>query len=394
MDFELPEEYKMIRETVRRFVKEELVPLERTVIERDANRGMTGTEPLIPPEVNKRLLAKVKEIGLWGIDVPEEFGGLGLGSLAKCVVVEELNRTVTPFILPPETPNLHMLLNCCTPAQHDRYLLPYARGEVQSSMCITEPNAGSDVQSLEMKAERKNGCWLLNGTKVFITRADEAGFFIVIAVNDKAKRAKGGITAFLVDRNTPGLKLTRPIATIGAHRPWEIVFQDVEVRDDQVLGEVGEAFIPLQNRLGVRRLEIGTRCVGQASRALEMMIEQAENRVTFGKPLSERQAVQWWIADSAVDIHATRLMAYEAAWKADQGNTDLRLESSMIKIFATEMVGRVVDRAMQAFGGYGMTKDLPLEFLYRVVRMHRIYEGPTEIHRWQVAKHLLRNKVI
>ncbi|MBI4189493.1 MAG: acyl-CoA dehydrogenase [Betaproteobacteria bacterium] len=394
MDFELPEELKLIRDTVGRFVKEELMPLERTVIERDANRGMTGTEPLIPPADNQRLLAKARDLGLWGIDVPPEYGGLGLGALAKCVVVEELNRTIVPFILPPETPNLHLLMACCTPAQRERYLLPYARGEVHSSLCLTEPAAGSDVQSIEMKAVRKGDRWVLNGTKMFITRADEAGFFIVIAVNDKAKRAHGGLTAFLVDRDAPGLKLARPIPMIGAHRPWEMVFEDVELTDDHVLGEVGGAFIPLQNRLGVRRLEIGTRCVGQASRALEMMIEQARLRVTFGQPLAERQAVQWWIADSAVDIHATRLMAYQAAWRADQGETDLRFESSMIKIFATEMVGRVIDRAMQAYGGYGMTKDMPLEFLYRGVRMHRIYEGPTEIHRWQVAKHLLRGRTI
>lgn len=392
MDFDLPGDLRQIGDTVRRFVSEELMPLERLVIERDASRGMTGCEPLIPPDENARLLAKAREIGLWGIDVPEEYGGLGLGALAKCVVLEELNRTIVPFVFPPETPNLHLLTACCTPEQRERYLVPYARGDVHSSLCLTEPGAGSDVQALEMRAVRKGDRWVLNGTKMFITRADEAGFFIVIAVTDKEKRARGGITAFLVDHDTPGLKLVRPIPMIGAHRPWEMLFEDVEVGDDQVLGAVGHAFVPLQNRLGVRRLEIGTRCVGQALRALDMMLEQARVRTTFGELLENRQAVQWWIADSAVDIHATRLMAYQAAWRADRGETDLRLESSMIKVFATEMVGRVVDRAMQAYGGYGMTKDLPLEFLYRIVRMHRIYEGPSEIHRWQIAKHLLRGR--
>ena len=394
MDFVLPDDIRQIGETVRRFVSEELMPLEKTVIERDAARGMTGTEPLIPPDLHAKLLAKAREIGLWGIDVPEEYGGLGLGSLAKCVVLEELNRTIVPFVFPPETPNLHMLMACCTPAQRERYLLPYARGDVHSSLCLTEPGAGSDAAAVEMRAVRRGDKWVLNGTKMFITRADEAAFFIVIALTDKEKRARGGITAFLIDKDTPGLKLVRPIPMIGAHRPWEVLFEDVAVGDDQVLGEVGQAFVPLQNRLGVRRLEIGTRCVGQAKRALGMMLEQARVRKTFGQLLEDRQSVQWWIADSAVDIHATRLMAYQAAWRADQGETDLRLESSMIKIFATEMVGRVVDRAMQIYGGYGMSKDMPLEFLYRVVRMHRIYEGPSEIHRWQVAKHLLRGREI
>lgn len=394
MDFELPYEIRQIGETVRRFVSEELMPLEKTVIERDAARGMTGTEPLIPAEVNARLLARARAVGLWGIDVPEEYGGSGLGALAKCVVLEELNRTIVPFVFPPETPNLHMLLACCTPAQKERYLLPYARGEVHSSLCLTEPNAGSDAAAVEMRAVRRGDRWVLNGTKMFVTRAEEAAFFIVIARTDAAKRAHGGITAFLVDRDAPGLRLVRPIPMIGAHRPWEILFEDVEVGDDAVLGEVGGAFVPLQNRLGVRRLEIGSRCVGQARRALDMLLEQARVRKTFGQLLKDRQAVQWWIADSAVDIHATRLMAYQAAWRADQGEADLRLESSMIKIFATEMVGRVVDRAMQAYGGYGVSKDLPLEFLYRAVRLHRIYEGPTEIHRWQVAKHLLHGRTV
>ena len=317
-----------------------------------------------------------------------------MGALAKCVVLEELNRTIVPFVFPPETPNLHMLMACCTPDQKVRYLQPYARGEVHSSLCLTEPGAGSDAGAIEMRAVRRGDRWVLNGTKMFITRADEAAFFIVIALTDRDKRARGGITAFLVDKDSRGLKLARPIPMIGAHRPWEVLFENVEVGDDQVLGEVGQAYVPLQNRLGVRRLEIGTRCVGQARRALDMLIEQARVRRTFGQLLGDRQAVQWWIADSAVDIHATRLMAYQAAWRADQGETDLRLESSMIKIFATEMVGRVVDRAMQAYGGYGMSKDLPLEFLYRAVRMHRIYEGPTEVHRWQVAKHLLRGRAI
>lgn len=394
MDFEIPDDLAQIAATVRRFVENELMPLERTVIERDAARGMTGTEPLIPPEDHARLMDKAREIGLFGIDVPVELGGLGLGALAKCLVTEELHRTIVPFILPPETPNLHMLLACCTPEQRERYLLPYARGEVHSSLCLTEPDAGSDIRAIRMQAVRRGNKWGLNGTKMFISRANEAGFFIVLAVVGEIDRAGRGLTAFLVDRDAPGLKLARPIPMIGGHRPWELVFDNVEIPEENVLGEVGGAFVPLQNRLGVRRLEIGTRCVGQARRALEMMLAQAKLRVTFGELLQDRQAVQWWIADSAIDIHATRLMAHQAAWRADQGVADLRLEASMIKVFATEMVTRVIDRAMQAHGAYGMSKDLPLEFMYRSVRLHRIYEGPTEIHRWQIAKHVLGGRGI
>ena len=298
MDFDLPDDIRQIGETVRRFVSDELMPLEKTVIERDAARGMSGTEPLIPPDANDRLLEKAREIGLWGIDVPEAYGGLGLGALAKCVVLEELNRTIVPFVFPPETPNLHMLISCCTQEQIERFLLPYARGDVHSSLCLTEPNAGSDAAAIEMRAIRRGDRWVLNGTKMFVTRADEAAFFIVIALTDPVRRSRGGITAFLVDRDTTGLKLVRPIPMIGVDRPWEVLFEDVEVGDDPCRwAGSGTRSVPLQNRLGVRRLEIGTRCVGQARRALEMLIEQAGVRRTFGQALQDRQAVQWWRAD-------------------------------------------------------------------------------------------------
>jgi (R)-benzylsuccinyl-CoA dehydrogenase len=177
---------------------------------------------------------------------------------------------------------------------------------------------------------------------------------------------------------------------IGDYQPYAIHFDDVEAEDSQVLGEVGQAFAPLQRRLGLRRLEIAATCVGLASRCLKMMLEQAKNRSTFGAPLSERQAVQWWIADSYREIEMTRLAMYKLAWDIDQKN-DVRRDASMVKVQASEMVGTVVDRAMQLFGGMGMSKDLPLEFISRVVRIYRIVEGPSEVHRWVVARDLLKN---
>ena len=365
MDFELLEEQRMLQDTVRRFVRQELLPLEPLVLQRDT-QGLTGEE-LLPAEVEERLLAKAGEAGLWGLDVPEEFGGLNLGALPKCLATEELYKTITPFTFPPDAPNLHMLMQTCTPAQRERYLLPYARGEKRSAIAISEPGAGSDPAAMQTTAVKKGDQWVINGRKIWISRAHIADFIIVMALTDKEKRARGGITAFLVDKDTPGLVLQRQIPVIGGHAPWELVFEDLTLPDSQVLGQVGQGFAPMQLRLTVRRLEIGSWCVGLAQRCLDMMVDYAKQRVTFGQRLADRQAIQWFIADSATDIHAARLMTHHGAWKFDQGG-DVRQEASMLKVFATEMATRVADRAMQMHGGMGMSKELPLEFIYRRLR--------------------------
>lgn len=383
-------EIDMLRKLVRDFREKELMPLEEVVIQREARRAIVD-EPLIPPEDNERLLKKAEEIGLFGIDVPVEYGGLGLGNYAKVVVYEELFKTIVPFIFPPDTPNLHLLIQCANEEQKERYLIPYSKGLIKSNLALTEPNAGSDAGAIKTRAVKKGDKWILNGQKTFITGASTADFLITMAVTDPEKGKKGGITAFLVDKGTPGVQVTRPIKTINNdQQPYEVYFENVELDDSQVLGEVGQGFIPLQNRLGVRRLEIGCRSIGMAQRALEMMIDYTKQRSTFGQMLSERQAIQWWIADSMTDIHATKLMVYDAAKKMDEGILDLRKETSMIKVFSTEMGTKVLDRAIQAHGGTGVTKDLPLEFMYRLMRILRIVEGPTEVHRWTIARSALK----
>ena len=387
MDFDLPEEYRMLRETVRRFVRQELLPLEATVLERDT-QGLTG-EDLLPRESEERLLSIARDAGLWGLDVPEEFGGLDLATLPKCLATEELYKSITPFTFPPDAPNLHMLIKTCTSEQREKYLIPYAEGRARSAIAISEPGAGSAPAGMRTTAVKQGDQWVLNGRKIWISRADVADFIIVMAVTDKEKKAKGGITAFLVDKDTPGLVLQRQIPVIGGHAPWELVFEDLSVPDAQVLGEVGDGFGPMQLRLTVRRLEMGSWCVGMAQRCLDMMIDYAKQRVTFGQKLADRQSIQWFIADSAIDIHASRLMVHHGAWTFDQ-QTDVRQEASMLKVFATEMATRVVDRAMQMHGGMGMSKEMPLEFMYRRIRPMRIFEGPTEIHRWVIARKLLR----
>jgi len=311
--------------------------------------------------------------------------------LAKCVVTEELKRSIVPFVPPPDSPNLYLLKELCIGEQIDKYLLPYASGEKKSCIALSEANAGSDAAAIKTRAERKNGKWIINGSKMWISNARRADFMIVVALTDPEKKSRGGMTAFLVDRETPGLTIPTSYPMIGEYHPYQVFFDNVELEDSQVLGEVGNAFVPITNRLGVRRLDIASRCIGLATRCLEMMIEQANTRHTFGSPLADRQAIQWWIADSYQELEMVRMLTYRLAWKIDQGHKDFRREGSMVKVQATEMIQRVVDRAIQLFGGMGVSKELPLEYMARMTRVLRVVEGPSEVHRWVIARDLLRN---
>jgi len=390
MDFTLPEELRMLRDTVARFVREELLPLERDVIKREAERGLTDA-PLIDPEVEKELGRKAKAIGLYGIDVPEEYGGQNLGMLAKAVVIEELKTSIVPFVLPPDSPNLWMLRETCKGDQIQKYLLPYASGEKKSAIAISEPGAGSDPAGMKTRAEYKNGKWVLNGQKIWISHARHADFIIVMAVTDPAKGSRGGMTAFLVDKGPKGLSIPSVFNTIGEHAPYAVFLDNVELSDDQVLGEVGNGFGPMQNRLGVRRMEIACRALGYARRCMELMLTQANQRKTFGALLADRQQVQWWLADSWQEMEMVRWITWRLAWKMDQGGADWRREASMVKLQGSEMIARVSDRAIQLLGGMGVSKDMPLEYIARAVRVLRIFEGPSEVHRWVIARDLLRN---
>jgi (R)-benzylsuccinyl-CoA dehydrogenase len=390
VDFTLPEELRMLRETVARFVREQLIPLEPIVIRREAERGLTDT-PLIPPEAEEKLTGIAKEIGLYGIDVPEEYGGQNMGMLEKAVVIEELKYSIVPFVLPPDSPNLWMLRETCKGDQIAKYFIPYAAGEKKAAIAITEPAAGSDPANMKMRAEYRNGKWVLNGQKIFISGARKADFIIAMAVTDPKKGSRGGITAFLVDKGAKGMSIPTVFSTIGEHAPYAVFFDNVEVSDDQVLGEIGNGFAPMQNRLGVRRMEIACRALGYARRCMDLMIPQANERKTFGAPLADRQQVQWWIADSFQEMEMVRWITWRLAWKMDQGEKNWRRDAAMVKLQGSEMVGRVVDRAIQLFGGMGVSKDLPIEYMARASRVWRIFEGPSEVHRWFIARDLLRN---
>jgi alkylation response protein AidB-like acyl-CoA dehydrogenase len=384
MNFDLASEHQMLKELVARFVRDELIPLEPAVLAREA----TGGRFMLSAEEQKALDKRSKELGLWGLDAPTEMDGFDLPTVAMVGVNEELGKTVTPYDLPPDSPNLRMLLQTANEAQRSRYLEPYARGETVSAIAISEPGAGADPSAISTRAVRQGDDWVLDGRKIWTSRAADADWTIVMAVTDKAKGARGGISAFIVDKGTAGFTVERRIPMIGGVSTYEVVLEDCRIPGGQLLGVEGQGFKPMQGRLSSRRVQMAAWCIGRAQRALDMMCEYVSQRATFGARLSERQTIQWWIADAATRIHACRLMTYEAAARIDRGD-EARTQVSMIKVFATEMAWDVVDHAMQAFGAMGMTKELPLQQMANETRLMRIYEGPSEVHRWVIARELL-----
>lgn len=387
MDFALSDEHRMLKELVARFVRDELMPLEAGVLAREAEGGGLG----ISAGEQQRLDEVSRSLGLWGLDAPEDVGGSDLPAVAMVGVNEELGRTITPYTLPPDSPNLRMLAATVNDRQREAYLAPYVRGETISAIGISEPGAGADPAGMITRADRDGDDWIINGRKIWITRAEEADFTILMAVTDREKGARGGMSAFLLDKGTPGFNVLRRIPMIGGQATYEVVLEDCRVEGWKLLGEEGDGFGPMQLRLGTRRIEMASWSIGMAQRALDMICEYAPQRKTFGLPLSERQAIQWWVADAATRIHAARLMTYDCAWKLDQGR-DVRVEISMIKAYATEMAWEVVDRAMQTFGAMGMTKELPLQLMASRLRTMRIYDGPTEVHKWVVARNLMGSR--
>ena len=384
MDFEVAEEHRMLKDLVQKFVRGELMPLEAAVMASEAEGRGLG----IGAAEHARLDARAHELGLFGLDAPEDVGGSDLPMLAMVGVEEEMGRCITPYTLPPDSPNLRMLMATVNERQRDAYLAPYVAGKTISAIGISEPGAGYDPAGMTTFAVRDGDDWVINGRKIWITRAAEADFTILMAVTDKVKGARGGMSAFLVDKGTPGFNILRRIPMLGGQYSYEIALEDCRVEGWKLLGQEGSGFAPMQVRLGTRRIQMAAWSVGMAQRALDMVIEYAPQRKTFGLPLSERQAIQFWVAEAATKIHAARLMTYDCAWKQDNGR-DVRSEISMIKWFATEMAYETVDRAMQAFGAMGMTKELPLQLMQAKLRTMRIYDGPTEVHKWVVARNLL-----
>jgi acyl-CoA dehydrogenase len=381
MDFNLPEELQMLKDTVRKFVDKELIPIEMHTIQNME----------LKPDIRERLEKKTKEMGLWMFDVPEEYGGGGLGSLAQVLVWEELSRTVA---LPSRGqgifgPEVRPILYALNPEQKKRFMDPVLRGEKKLCFMQTEPDAGSDPASMKTRAVRQGDHYIINGTKRFITGAGEADIGQLMAVTDPAKGAHGGISCFMVDMKTPGLTLVTRYKTMMGEEPWHITFDDMKVPAENIVGKEGEGFKLAQKWLGIGRLKHGARALGVAERCIEMGASYSKQRITFGKPLSERQGITFKLADSYVELHAARLMVYQAAWKNDQ-KQDIRNEAYMAKLFADEMSFRVVDRVLQIHGGIGLTLDLPLAKWFVDQRSRMITEGASEVMRMVIAREVLK----
>ncbi|HTY22903.1 MAG TPA: acyl-CoA dehydrogenase family protein [Desulfomonilaceae bacterium] len=385
MDFEIPDNLRMMVETTRRFVKRDLEPISQQVEEED--------------RIPENVIQTMRELGFFGLGIPEEYEGLGIGCLGECLVYEEMSKVNACFRTRIGTNNgigSQAIVLDGTPEQKQRYLPKLASGEWIGCFALTEPEAGSDAANLKTTAELHGDYWVLNGRKHFITNGNIADVATVFALTDKAKRAKGGITAFIVEKKFPGFyvgTIERKMGFRGSHT-CELIFDNCQVPVDNVIG--GEANIGLGFRTAMKtldkgRLTLGACALGSAQKLLELSIDYAKQRVQFGRPIAEFQAIQTMLADMATQIYAARQMIYHAAWLRDKTGSAVVKEAAMVKLYCSEMANRVADMAVQIHGGMGYMKDYPVERFYRDLRLTRIYEGTSEIQRLVIARELLKD---
>jgi acyl-CoA dehydrogenase len=386
MDLSLNEEEREIRDWVRTFVTREVMPLESTVLERERRN-----EPGLTREELRGLRDKAKQAGFFGVQTPEEYGGMALGAVMTALIEAELGRSFVPFSFGGDADNI---LYSANDEQKERYLLPTISGDKVSCFAITEPGAGSDARNIRTAAVRDGDEWVINGEKTFITFGDVADFVMVFAVTDPERHARGGsgesVTCFLVDREAGWT--SAPIATMGQWGPASLSFQDVRVPHSAILGEEGRGFELAMHWIGKGRYLLPARALGACERLVEMGMEHARQRVTFGEPIANRQAIQWMVADSAVEIEALRWLVLSAAWQVDHG-IDSRQSQSMAKLYGGLKANEIVDRVLQMHGGMGYTRELPVERWYRELRVLRIYEGTDEIQRRTISRNLLSGHV-
>ncbi|HEY7858222.1 MAG TPA: acyl-CoA dehydrogenase family protein [Candidatus Nanopelagicales bacterium] len=380
MDFSLTDEQRAIRDTARDFIRTEVMPLEQLALVRERRH-----EPALQGDEMRELQLKAKAFGFWGLATPESYGGMELPAVTQSLIWTELGRTFIQFRFGGEADNILFEADA---SQRKEYLEPTIAGDRISCFAITEPGAGSDAANIRLSARRDGDDWILDGEKTFITNGNDADFAIVVAVTDSEKDVRdGGSTAFLVDRSMGWT--SSPIQTMGEGGPAALSFQHVRVPGRNILGEIGQGFELGMQWIGKGRYTIPSHALGIAERALQMAIDQANTRVTFGKPIAANQAIQWMIADSETELEAARWLILRAAWTVDQG-LDPRHSSSMAKLFGANMVNNVVDRVMQIHGGMGYTRELPIERWYRQVRLYRIFEGTDEMQRLIISRDLLR----
>jgi alkylation response protein AidB-like acyl-CoA dehydrogenase len=387
IDFSVPPELEATRQRVTAFMEQYVYPNEDKMVEDEG----------LPAELERDLQAKVKAQGLWSPHLPQEWGGMGIGFIGQALVNEIIGRSViAPRLFgnaAPDAGNAELLIISATEEQKEKYLQPLATGEVRSCFAMTEPEvAGSDPTGLRTTAVRDENEWVINGHKWFISGAIGSAFAIVMAVTDPAADSHQRASMILVTTNTPGFNIVRAVPVMGSGGVGghcEIRLDDCRVPVGNLLGEEGQGFKLAQARLGPGRIQHCMRWIGAAQRSFEMMCRYALERQSFGEPLGKKQTVQNWIADSAAEINAARLMTLNAAWKLDRGD-DARVEISLIKFFGARVLHDVIDRAIQVHGALGYSKDTPLEMFYRDARAARIYDGPDEVHRQVVAQRILK----
>ena len=377
MDFGLSDEQKMLLDTVRRFIQQELQPLEQGIEDSGA----------LPREAALAIHEKAKALGLWAMNMPESVGGGGLSAVDRILCEEQFGHT-SDILIRRAFGNVYEPLLECRGEQRARWLEPAVRGERTCAIAITEPGAGSDAAGIQTHAKlREDGCWVLNGSKHFISDGEWSDFFLV-----SARTGDKEISMFMVDKGLPGFTVGKDQKMMGIRGTphVELFFDGVVLEPLALLAERGQGFKLAMGALNVVRLaQVGARAVGKASHVLEQMTAYATERRQFGQKIGDFQMIQTMLADSVIEVNAARWMVLQAAWKLDQG-LDAREDIAMVKVHAAETLGRVVDRAVQLFGGMGFCKELSIERYYRDARIYRIFDGTSEIHRGVIAKQVMK----
>ncbi|MDM5358300.1 acyl-CoA dehydrogenase family protein [Peribacillus sp. ACCC06369] len=379
MTITLTKEMQQMKEMIRNFVEREVEPYAIQIEEEDA--------------IPQHLVEKAKDLGLFGISIPEQYGGIGLNAVGKATVLEQLGRTHNGFV---SLISAHTgigstgLVKLASEHLKNKYLPEMAAGNKIGAFALSEPGAGSDATNLATSAEKKGDYWVMNGTKHFITNGPIADVYTVFALTDKDKGAKGGITAFLVERDFPGLTVGKKDKKMGLRGSYtsQVIFEDCIIPEENVIGEVGMGYISALKILGEGRVGLAARAVGSSGKLIELSAKYAKERIQFGKPIADNQAIQWMLADMATETEAARALTMMAAQKIDEGKKVIK-EASMAKLFASDVFNRVADKAVQIHGGMGYMAEYPVERFYRDARITKIYEGTNEIQRLIIARNVL-----
>lgn len=376
MEFSLSDEQRMLIDTVRRFIGEELKPLEDEV----------EAQGFLAADKARAIFGKSRSLSLYGLNIPAEFGGGGLSAVDTMLCEEQFGHT-TDILIRRAFGNVYEALLACRGAQVGRWLEPAVRGERVCAIAITEPGAGSDAQGIRTRADKTATGWVLNGAKHFISDAEFSDFFLV-----SARTGEKEISMFMVDKGLPGFSLGKDQKMMGLRGTphLELFFDNVALEDAALLGERGGGFRMAMSVLGrVRLAQVAARAVGKSCHVLELMTAYANDRRQFGRPIGDFQMIQQMLADSVIEINAARLMVLNAAWMIDAG-IEARDWIAMVKVQASETLGRVVDRGVQIFGGMGFCKELSIERYYRDARIYRIFDGTSEIHRMSIARSVMK----